>query len=310
MIGGSAGALDPLRKLVAGIPADFPAAILVTIHVPSDSVSALPHVLARSGSLFATHAIDGAPLAPGRIIVAPPDHHLIAEDGLMRVIQGPKENNSRPSIDVLFRSVAAAFESAACAILLSGTLDDGAAGIVAIRRAGGTTLVQDPEEAQFTDMPCNAIATGCVDGVYPADRLFGAVRDWLDNPQRKHEFIDLPRDERVAGVPSVFTCPDCSGTLWELDDESVLRFRCRTGHAYSQHSMLAAHQSKLESALWASIRALEERRDLLRRLSQRSRENCQTASLRRFERQSGEVEADLERVHDALESLTAKASPA
>lgn len=310
VIGGSAGALDPLRRLVADIPAEFPGAVFVATHTPPDSVSALPHVLARAGALFATHAIDGAPIAPGRIIVAPPDHHLILEDGTMRVALGPMENNHRPSIDVLFRSAAASFKSAACGVLLSGTLDDGSAGIVAIHAAGGATFVQDPEDAQFADMPLNAIATGAVDGAHPASELFDAVRRWIEAPRRPEHVIALPRDEREAGVPSVFTCPDCGGTLWELDEGAVLRFRCRTGHAYNGQSMLASQQAKLESALWASARALEERRDLLHRLMRRSRGSDQAATTRRFERQAIEVEADLERIHGALASLTAAASPA
>ena len=255
VIGGSAGALDPLRQLVSDIPADFPAAIFVANHVPPDSVSALPHILARSGELFATHAIDGAPIAPGRIIVAPPDHHLILEDGHMRVVQGPLENSHRPSIDVLFRSAATQYAAHACGVLLSGALDDGVAGILAIHRSGGGTLVQDPEEAQFPDMPLNAISTGAVDGVYAAGRLCGAIEKWIANP--KSEPSDAPQvapDEREKGTPSVFTCPDCGGTLWELDQASILRFRCRTGHAYSGQSMLAAHETKLEEVLWSSVR--------------------------------------------------------
>jgi two-component system chemotaxis response regulator CheB len=282
----------------------------VATHTPPDAVSALPHLLSRNGALFATHAIDGAPIAPGRIIVAPPDHHLIVEDGVMRVMQGPTENNHRPSIDVLFRSAAGNFKSAVCGILLSGTLDDGAAGMVAIRGAGGATLVQDPDDAQFPDMPLNAIKTGAVDGVYPAERLFEAVARWIAAPKVSHREVDIAPDEREAGMPSVFTCPDCGGTLWELDDEAVLRFRCRTGHAYNAQSMLASQQTTLEGALWASVRALHERRDLLRRLMRRSRSDRENATIRRLQRQCAETEADIERVHAALVSFTGAASPA
>ncbi|MBV9333422.1 MAG: chemotaxis protein CheB [Candidatus Eremiobacteraeota bacterium] len=310
VIGGSAGALDPLRTFVSSIPSEFGAAIFVVNHVPPDSVSALPHVLSRSGVLFATHAIDGAPIAPGRIIVAPPDRHLIVEDGLMRVGDGPMENGHRPSIDVLFRSAARSFGAGVCAIVLSGTLDDGAAGIVAIHEAGGMTFVQDPDDAQFPDMPLNAIATGTVEGAYPAERLFEAVRKWLAHAPSASEPQKLPPDEREAGSPSVFTCPDCGGTLWELDEGSVLRFRCRTGHAYSAHSMVAAHEDRLESVLWASLRTLQERRDLLKRLVRRSKGGGNGASMRRFERQFREVEADMERVEAVLHSLTAAANPA
>jgi two-component system, chemotaxis family, protein-glutamate methylesterase/glutaminase len=310
LIGGSAGALDPLRRVVADLPADFPAAVFVATHTPAASVSALPHILARAGTLFATHAIDGAPISAGHIIVAPPDHHLTVDDGLMRVRQGPMENNHRPSIDVLFRSAALNLGPRACGVLLSGTLDDGVAGLLALHRAGGATFVQDPDEAQFPDMPLNAIATGEIDGIYPANGLFEAICGWLTAPKAPQESVAVA-DERVAGLPSVFTCPDCGGTLWELDQGAVLRFRCRAGHAYSGHSMLASHEAKLEEALWASVRALEERRDLLHRLAKRSRQNGESYSTRRFERQSAEVEADLERVLGALSGLlNAAASPA
>lgn len=310
VIGGSAGALDPLRKFVSELPAEFPGAVFVANHVPPDSVSALPHLLARAGALFATHAIDRAPIAPGRIIVAPPDHHLMIEDGVMRVSQGPMENNQRPSIDVLFRSAAMNFKSATCGILLSGTLDDGSAGIVSIHEAGGATFVQDPDDAQFPDMPANAMATGAVDGAYPADRLYEAVHTWFEHPARALQIAAALPDERDAGQPSVFTCPDCGGTLWELEDRGVLRFRCRTGHAYNPASMLAAYDEKLESVLWASIRALQERRDLLRRMARRALQNAQQTTRRRYEQQALEVEADIERLHAVLASFTAATSPA
>ncbi|HMF27513.1 MAG TPA: chemotaxis protein CheB [Candidatus Cybelea sp.] len=310
VVGGSAGAIDPLRKFVSEVPAEFPAAIFIANHVPPDSVSALPHLLARAGALFATHAIDNAPIAPGQIIVAPPDHHLMVEDGVMRVSQGPMENNQRPSIDVLFRSAAMNFKSATCGILLSGTLDDGSAGIVAIHEAGGATFVQEPDDAQFPDMPLNAMATGAVDGAYPADRLYDAVRDWLRHPARAPQIEQVRWDERDAGKPSVFTCPDCGGTLWELEGRGVLRFRCRTGHAYNPSSMLSAYDGKLEAVLWASIRALQERRDLLRRMSRRSLQSSQQSSRRRYEQQAAEVEADIERLHAVLASFSSATTPA
>jgi two-component system chemotaxis response regulator CheB len=308
VIGGSAGAIEALMQLVAEFPADFPGAVFVATHVPPTSVSALPHLLSRAGALFATHAIDGAPIAPRSIFIAPPDHHLTLQDGVMRVLQGPTENNHRPSIDVLFRSAAIAFGPWACGVLLSGTLDDGAAGMVAIRDAGGGTFVQDPEEAQFPDMPLNALRTGAVEGVFPARELVAAVTEWMRRPDPVISREPHLRDERVAGVPSVFTCPDCGGTLWELDDEAVLRFRCRTGHAYSGNSMLAAHERHLESALWAAIRALQERRDLLRRMTYRCRKNGDIATLRRLELQSVEVDRNLELVDAAMRGLLDRAA--
>jgi two-component system, chemotaxis family, protein-glutamate methylesterase/glutaminase len=311
VIGGSAGAVEALLRLVGDFPADFPAAVFVATHVPPTSVSALPHLLARAGALFATHAIDGAPIAPRRIVIAPPDHHLVLQDGVMRVLQGPTENNHRPSIDVLFRSAAVAFGARACGVLLSGTLDDGVAGLVAIREAGGGTFVQSPDDAQFADMPLNALQTGAVQGAFPAGELIQAVRAWMEAPADGPNHVALPVDERQAGVPSVFTCPDCGGTLWELDDEAVLRFRCRTGHAYSGQSMLSAHERHLESALWASLRALEERRDLLVRLIGRCKKSGDLATCRRLERQASEVEVNIGIVNSALRGvLDAATNPA
>jgi len=280
-IGGSAGALDPLLRIARAFPGDFPAAVFVTIHVPATSFSSLPHILNRTGTLFATHAIDGAPIAPGRIIVAPPNHHLILESAVMRVLDGPAENNHRPSIDALFRSASTSFGSGACGALLSGTLDDGVAGLISIHEAGGATFVQDPAEAQYAGMPSNAIKTGAVDGIFSPERLVEAIRQWVAGP-----FIPLshvtPRDERGGGVPSGLSCPEC-GSLWK--------------------AVSSPHEEHLESALRASIRALEERRDLLARLIARSRRNGDTPTSRRFELRFLEVEADIQRVSAALASL-------
>ncbi len=171
--------------MAADFPPRFPAAIFVTTHVPAISVSALPHLIARSGPLFATHAIDGAPIAPGLIIVAPPGRHLIVQDGVMRVSAESMEHKNRPSIDVLFRSAATVFGAATCGILLSGTLDDGVAGLCAIRAAGGAAYAQDPEDATFPDMPLNAIRAGAVDGVYRSDHLVSAILAWLERRARK-----------------------------------------------------------------------------------------------------------------------------
>ena len=215
----------------------------MTTHVPATSVSALPHILNRASALFATHAIDGAPIAPGRIIVAPPSHHLVLESGVMRVLDWPAESNHRPSIDVLFRSASMSFGSGACGVLLSGTLDDGVAGLVSIHEAGGVTFVQDPDDAQHAGMPNSAIKTGVVDGVFSSERLVEAIALWASHPLSVAPSDVTPREEGDTGTPSVFRCPDCGGTLWE--------------------SMLSTHEKHLEAALRASIRALEERRDLL-----------------------------------------------
>ncbi|MBV8117197.1 MAG: chemotaxis protein CheB, partial [Candidatus Eremiobacteraeota bacterium] len=269
-IGGSAGAIEPLQRIVGELPYAFPAVVLIATHVPPESVSAMPHILSRSGSLFATHAIDGAPLHPSSIILAPPNYHLTVDDGVMRLNQAARENGHRPSIDVLFRSLAEHGGSIS-AVLLSGALDDGVAGMREVRAAGGRTFVQDPAEASFPDMPRHAIESGAVDEILAtadiAQALIQFASDSRDAAVRSNGIV--PADERRDGVPSVFTCPDCGGTLWEMEGDT-LRFRCRTGHAFSEASMLALHDGMLEAAHWRAIRALEERVDLLRRLAQRA----------------------------------------
>ena len=157
-VGTSAGGVEALTKLAAALPADFPAPVLVVLHVPSFSASNLPAILDRAGPLSAAHAHDREPLVAGRIYVAPPDFHLLVERANVRVLQGPREHNHRPAIDPLFRSVAVAFGSAAIALVLTGALDDGAAGAAAVAAAGGAVVVQDPNEALYPDMPFHAIA--------------------------------------------------------------------------------------------------------------------------------------------------------
>lgn len=167
VIGASAGGVEVLIRLVGSLPADLPAALFVVLHTPANHTSRLPQILARHGKLPAAHARDGEAIAPGRIYVAPPDEHLLAQDGSVRLSHGPRENHTRPAIDVLFRSAANAYGERVVGVVLSGTLWDGTAGLIAIKRQGGVAIVQDPEEAGFAAMPRNAISGDHPDWVLP-----------------------------------------------------------------------------------------------------------------------------------------------
>ena len=309
-IGGSAGALEALQTIVSGLSPEFPGAIFVTSHTPTDTVSALPHILGRRSPIFVGHALDGAPVMPGRLLIAPPNHHLVFSDGVMRVVMGPTENNSRPSIDVMFRSAASTFDSRLCGVLLSGTLDDGVSGLKAIHAAGGMVMVQDPDDAQFSDMPQNALNSGVVDHKLPANELVPALESWMKGLKPSHgaAVTKKPLDERVVGTPSVFTCPDCSGTLWIVDEESLLRFRCRVGHAYSTKAMLDAQGESLEAALWMAVRALQERRDLLLRVAENAPGGEQSALARRMRRKADELSAAFDQLQAAVTELSARES--
>ena len=312
VIGGSAGSLTPLQQIVAELPEDLPAAVFVATHVPPDSVSAMPHILSRSGLLFATHAIDCAPVAPGRIVVAPPNYHLVLEDGVMRVLDGPRENSQRPSIDVLFRSAANAYGGMVCGVLLSGTLDDGVVGLKAIRTAGGTTLVQDPRDALFPDMPQNALNADAADREMPAEELGPAivetVRKILENASGRETHEAWP-DERRAGSASMFTCPACGGVLFEAEEEGTLRFRCHTGHAYNVNAIVSEQKDELEDTLWTALRVLQERVALLNRLSRRAAERDDRHTAERFSRQVEELHRQISIIRGSISQVVAQNPP-
>ena len=283
VIGASAGGVEALMTLVRGLPSDFPAALFVVLHIPATSESTLPHILARAGDLPAVHGTDGSPIQCGTITVAPPDHHLILERGVVRITRGPRENRCRPAADVLFRSAANVYGPRVIGIVLSGNLDDGTAGLVAIHRGGGKGIVRAPEDALFTGMPTNAIA---VDPEYilpVADipsLLVQLVREEVHEQEAMPERREPAREVRIAefnmhgiegdnhaGAPSPFGCPDCGGVLWEIEDGGMKRYRCRVGHAFSPDTLLATQSEHLEAALWAALRGLEEKAALSRRLA-------------------------------------------
>jgi two-component system chemotaxis response regulator CheB len=291
VIGASAGGVEALRKIVALLPDDLPAAILVVLHIWPEGPSLLPQILNSAGPLTAVHPYDGEALEYGRIYVAPPDFHLMVEPGMVRVMRGPKENRHRPAVDPLFRSVAAAYGPRVVACVLSGSMDDGTAGALAVKRHGGMVIVQDPAGAIHKGMPESTIENVVVDCVLPLDAIAPKLIELSMNgtrpaagrafrpsdPDQKEVKLleadmDAIEDMNRRGRPSVYACPDCNGILWELDDNGLLRFRCRTGHAYTAASLAAEQSDQLEQALWTAFRALEEVASLHRRMAERARE--------------------------------------
>ncbi len=252
VVGASAGGVESLVALVASLPASFQAAVLVVLHLASGSTSVLPQILARSGALPAAHAEDGEPLRPGRIYVAPPDSHLRVEEGSVALSTGPKENGYRPAIDPLFRSAAAAYGPRAVGIVLSGALDDGSAGLLEIRLAGGTALVQAPDDAAYPSMPRNAIASARPQHVLPVAELGPAVVEIVaravENGERPMA-DDAQREEPATpgGDLTALVCPECGGAIWADSEGGLTRYSCHVGHAYSEASFFAEHGSALEA---------------------------------------------------------------
>ncbi|OBK35059.1 protein-glutamate methylesterase [Mycobacterium sp. 1165196.3] len=277
-IGASAGGVEALSNLAAGLSPDVPYAYLMVLHVPAGAPSILARIIDRSGPLPAVAAQDGAALEPGRIYVGVPDRHLLVADHRVLLTQGPTENGHRPAINALFRSVALNFGPRAIGVLLSGVLDDGVLGLGAIRSRGGTTIGQSPEDALFPAMPTNAVDAGVVDRQSPAAGI-GAVLKELSH--REIEDSDMERDSamelenRIAmmsrfatdfdteklGSPSGYTCPDCNGSLVSVSEGN---FRCQVGHAWTAEALLGARDTELEGAMWIAVRSLQEKARLAR----------------------------------------------
>ena len=303
-IGASAGGVEALKTVVEGLPRDLPAAVAVVLHLPATAESRLPLILSQAGALPAERARDGDALRPGHVYVAPPGGHLLVRGGRCVVVRGPHENGVRPSVDVLFRSAAAAFGPRAVAVVLSGARDDGAVGAAGVRRHGGRVIVQDPDEALFPGMPESALALDHPDAVLPlAEVAQGIVRAVADLP-REPSVSDNPGDEMSLetdyappGLPPTFGCPECGGVLWEVEDGDALRFRCRVGHAYTAQGVLDAEG---EQALWSALRALQERSHLAARLSERTRRRGAARSAARFEDLAREAREQAEAIRRVL----------
>jgi two-component system chemotaxis response regulator CheB len=285
VIGASAGGIDAMTKLVRTLPKNIPAALFVVLHIPPDSPSLLPEILSRAGSLPALHPADKTAIIPGHIYVAPPDHHLMIERGYVHAIRGPKENRHRPAVDPLFRSAASAYRQCVVGVILSGGLDDGTAGLLAIKRCGGVSMVQSPQEALYPQMPQSALDNVQIDYCLPVEKMgetlnrlaSETVEEELgsDIPVKlkgeakiaQHMNSNLSNEDDLAGDPSIYSCPECGGVLWEIGDGKLLRFRCRIGHALSAESVLVEQSEALDKALWVALRTLEEKVNLLRRLA-------------------------------------------
>ena len=283
VIGASAGGVEALTTLFAGFPAELPASVFVVLHMMPGGTSVLPKILGRAGPLPTATAVDGQPIERGRAYVAPPDHHMLLVDETVRLTSGPRENGHRPAVDPLFRSAARAHGRRVIAAVLSGALDDGTAGLRMVSDAGGMALVQDPSDALYPSMPESAIqhtpaarAIGlealadeiCVGIEAPIEMDATAVEEYVKS--RPVEQPDLSDGDPRRGTLTAITCPECGGSLWEHDEQGLLRFRCHVGHAYSPDSIEVSHGEALEGVLWAALRSLQERADLFRRLARRA----------------------------------------
>lgn len=280
VIGASAGGLGALKKLIVQLPDTFPLPILIVRHISPDATgNVLLNELNKLNTLKCHHAKSGISMKSGNLYLAPSDHHLlIGGNQKMLVTKGAHENRSRPAIDPLFRSAAVTFGTGVIGILLTGYLDDGTAGMKAIKRCGGICIVQDPEEAEYPDMPRNALNNVKIDHCLPIAKMGSLLLKLA--PQKTVRQKAVPKDvlieakiaERVlsdlssvneVGEQVPFNCPGCGGVLWQVGKDTDLRFRCHTGHAYTAAYLLAEQTNKIEETMWTALRMFEERKNLL-----------------------------------------------
>jgi two-component system chemotaxis response regulator CheB len=323
VVGASAGGVEALIALAKGLPADLRLAFAVVLHMPAGANSRLAEILNRAGPLPALVASHGSAPSPGTIYVAPPDHHLVFSDERMYLLEGARENGFRPAIDPLFRSAASTFGARATGIILSGTMDDGAAGLAAIQSFGGATIVQEPRDALASGMPEAALELIRPDHVVRAADIgallaagpngearsgANAGRAASGNGRRAQRVVTA--DPTLTADPMTLpphgvdiACPECGGALQGIVTGPMTRFRCRTGHIYSPVTLLDTKAVELEAALWAALRALEEEATIAGRLAARARENGADSAASRFERRQGDAAARADLVQHALHQI-------
>lgn len=312
VIGASAGGIEALTGLMAGLPPDLPAAIFVTVHVPPYAVSSLPDILSRAGALPAAHALDGEAVRHGRVYIAPPDHHLLLEDGVVHLSLGPRINHTRPAIDPLFLSAARVYGPRVIGIVLSGMLDDGTAGLQEVRAQGGVAVIQNPQEALFRSMPQSVLEHGDADYVLPISEMGPVLRrltQYQTPPQLLPEQEALPEQEGASavsnetppaeetveediaaqeqgerdGMLTVYTCPECGGSLWQANAGTLVRFRCHTGHVLSGATLFTEQAENIEKSLWYAARSLRDKARLARQLANDARARGAAFTAERFE---------------------------
>jgi two-component system, chemotaxis family, protein-glutamate methylesterase/glutaminase len=318
VIGASAGGVEALKVLVSGLPYDLPAAVCVILHVSPTGPSLLSEILTRAGSLPASQVVKEEEIKLGRIYVAPPDHHLVVEQGYVRVTRGPKENRFRPAVDVLFRSAAYMYGPRVIGVILTGALDDGTAGLWAVKDRGGLAVVQDPKDAFVASMPQSALRHVRVDACLPLTDIAPALVRLAGEPApaeggypvSKKLAIEarMAREEPAldtgileVGQLSPYTCPECHGALLQLQDGSFTRFRCHTGHAYSLNTLLADVTESLEESLGNTLRLVNEKILLLRHLSKHARDLKDVALAEVAERKAHAAEQSNELIREFLE---------
>jgi two-component system chemotaxis response regulator CheB len=324
-IGTSAGGVEALLFLAARFSPRFPAAIVVTIHLPSDNRSVLDKILGKAGPLPAAFAGDGDALNKGHIFIAPPGRHLLIDGDRLALGGGPRENNARPAIDPMLRSAAVCCGSRAIGVVLTGTMSDGASGLRAVSQCGGITVVQDPRDAAFPEMPLTALnqamphhVVHLADLPFLLERLVHQpARDPVPVPDIIRFEVNVARGREASmnemdqiGRRSVLTCPDCHGVMWEIDEKDLVRYRCHVGHAYTAEMLGVALEGSLRRALESALRALEERVALAERLRKQASQRGESRVTELWAERKAEFEKEADVIRTAIKRADEMAAAA
>lgn len=314
VVGTSAGGLEALDEVIGQFQDGLPASVFIVQHLaPEATGEALVEVLGRHKALRCKMAEDGESFEDGTIYIAPADFHLLVKEKKVMVTKGARENRYRPAVDPLFRSAAVTHGSAVIGVVLTGMLDDGTAGLVAVQKCGGVTVVQDPKDAAYPEMPQSAVNNLKVDHCVPLARMGALLEKLVREPAGKS--TPIPKDirteaeiaERVLsnvaqvnalGAQVPYNCPNCGGVLWKMDTPDLQRFRCHTGHSFTTAALLESQSEKIEETLWVSLRMLEERKNLLNNMAQKERHGRRKKSS--YAERARETEVHIQRIREML----------
>lgn len=316
-IGGSLGAVEAVKQLCRDLPPDLAATMFIVIHVGAEGNNLLADIFDAQSRIPISTAVDGEPLLPGHAYVAAADHHLLIIDNVVRLGRGPRENMTRPAIDPLFRSVAISFGSCTIAVVLTGLLNDGAAGLADIKRCGGITVVQNPADAVAPDMPRGALNASDVDYRAPISEMASLLVK-LANEEAGPSVVapaDIKTEVEIAlgrradsevtaqfADPVPLSCPACGGVLSQVK-RSPLRFRCQVGHGYTAEALAIEKEGTVDEAVRVALRIMEERAVLTEKMAYDARRSGRDAAANSYDQRISESRAYADILRQAIEKL-------
>ena len=319
VVGASAGGLNALSEFVGQLKTGMDAAVFIVMHLSRTSISDfLFHQLGPLTDLKCEIATEGASIKKDHIYIATPNLHLLVKKDKIILGRGPEENRWRPSIDVLFRSAAAAYSTRTIGVVLTGLLDDGTTGMLAIKRSGGTCIVQDPNEAEYPDMPLAVLNNMEVDysiGLAEMGEVIESITQ--TNPEEKPAPDDVIIESEIAervvvdydnvkqlGDKSIYACPDCGGGLWDITKKGgggkVVRYRCHIGHSYSEKDLVIKQGEIFESTLWTALRIMEERRNLLMKMENDHAKKGLALIAKNYKEKADEIQGHVDKMKEVL----------